>query len=540
MSSLSENMILLDSVGFRDEDVPPHIEYEQHLEEWAAPVSFGEDRLPAFPSDCLPPVVRQYVEAVAEAVQVPVDTSAVASLATMALCVQKKYIIKGKENWLEPLNLYAVICMPPAERKSAVMEAMTKFVYDYEREANEQLQEEIDRNQIERSILAETIRELEKRAAKGKGNAEEAINKKRELSTLQEIKAMRLLADDCTPEVLASLLSENNGKMAVLSAEGGIFEILDGRYTNGVNIDLFLKAHAGDAVRVDRKGRPSEYIPHPALSVLLMIQPVVLDGLMSNSNFRGRGLTARFLYSLPVSKVGTRVFETPPIPRHTEAEFRELIYSLLSIPTGDTAQVIHLSTDAYTLSAKFAAKLEPRLCRDLEPVGDWAGKLHGAVLRIAGILHTIQYKENSSNVQLSKDTMRAAIKIGAYFLEHAKAAYSLMGADEQAQGAKYILRQIEKQQAEEMTRSELTRLCRGKFKKAEDMAPAVELLIEYGYMRETHTEIKSNNRKQIVYKINPAIYGNCGISGTYTDQLPQVPQIPKEYSVDFEKEEMTI
>lgn len=484
--------------------------------EWAPPVSFGEEVLPVFPVGCLPSVMREYVKAVSEAVQVTADMAAVAALATAALCVQKKFLVKGKENWLEPLNLYAVVVAPPAERKSAVMQAMTKFVYEYEQTTNEFLQEQIDRNQVERNILAQSVKELESKAAKGaKGvTMEDAIAKRRELSELEEIKPIRLLADDCTPEVLTSLLSENGGKMAVVSAEGGIFEILNGRYSQSVNIDAFLKAHAGDPLRVDRKGRPSEYIPHPALSVLLAIQPVVLDGLMSNEAFRGRGLTARFLYSIPKSKVGRRTFETPPIPTQCERDFRDLIHSLLSIPQGDKPEIIELSPEAYQQSAAFAAELEPRLCGDLETIGDWAGKFHGAVLRIAGVLHTAQHWQESGRVKLSGLTMQAAITIGRYFLEHAKAAYMLMGADEQIQGAKYVLRQLEKQQYDTISRRDLFRMCRGRFKKSEDITPALELLAEYDYIREIEVEYKGTGRKpDAQYKINPFLYGQNGQNG---------------------------
>lgn len=108
--------------------------------EWVPPVSFGEEVLPPFPVGCLPSIMREYVKAVSEAVQVTVDMAAVAALATAALCVQKKYLVKGKENWLEPLNLYPVVVAPPAERKSAIMQAMTKFVYEYEQTTNEFLQ----------------------------------------------------------------------------------------------------------------------------------------------------------------------------------------------------------------------------------------------------------------------------------------------------------------------------------------------------------------------------------------------------------------
>ena len=64
---------------------------------------------------------------------------------------------------------------------------------------------------------------------------------------------------------------------------------------------------------------------------------------------------------------------------------------------------------------------------DLETIGDWAGKYHGAVLRIAGVLHVVQQAMADPQAPVSGQTMADAIAIGRYFLEHAKAAYMLMG-----------------------------------------------------------------------------------------------------------------
>lgn len=481
-------------------------EQDKEPEEWSAPVPLDEEVLPLFPVECLPPVMGDYVKAVAEAVQVPVDMTAVAALVTCALCVQKKFLVKGKENWLEPLNLYALVVAPPAERKSAVMQAMTKFVHEYERDRNDFLKMDIERNRIKRNILSQAVKNLEGKAAKAAKDVtpEMVFAKQQELLGLEVINPLRFLADDCTPEVLVSLLAENDGRMAVVSAEGGIFEILNGRYSQSVNIDVFLKAHAGDSIRIDRKGRPSEYIPHPALCVLLTIQPVVLDGLMSNNDFRGRGLTARFLYSIPQSKVGSRSFDTPTIPHLYEVDFKAMIRSLLDIEQGSTPQLIKLSPEALDLSAEFAARLEPQLKGELETIGDWAGKLHGAILRIAGVLHCVENREESGNVPITAQTMQAAIEIGNYFLAHAQAAYSLMGADEQVQGAKYILRQLEKEKYAEITRTQLTRLCKNRFRKADDANPALELLEEYGYIRKVLREYKGTGRKpDPKYIINP-------------------------------------
>ena len=133
--------------------------------------------------------------------------------------------------------------------------------------------------------------------------------------------------------------------------------------------------------------------------------------LLSPNDFRGRGLTARFLYSIPTSTVGERVFESRPIPDDVARQYEGLIKTLLGI---NEKQVLRLSAEAYGLSKGFFEMLEPRLRGDLEPVADWASKLHGAVLRIAGVIHTIVNGAESGNVDITGDTMQRAITIGLY------------------------------------------------------------------------------------------------------------------------------
>jgi len=97
---------------------------------------------------------------------------------------------------------------------------------------------------------------------------------------------------------------------------------MNGRYSGGVpSLDVWLKGHAGDPLRVDRKGRASEYVPHPALTLLLTVQPQVLSGIARNGTFRGRGLTARFLYSLPPDNVGRRKIGAPTVSEETTVTY---------------------------------------------------------------------------------------------------------------------------------------------------------------------------------------------------------------------------
>ena len=95
-----------------------------------------------------------------------------------------------------------------------------------------------------------------------------------------------------------------------------MFDQMAGRYNQaaGPNLGVYLKGHAGDLLKVDRRGRPPEYVERPCLTIGLAVQPEVLRGLASRPGFGGRGLLARFLYSLPESLVGRRQPGAPPVP----------------------------------------------------------------------------------------------------------------------------------------------------------------------------------------------------------------------------------
>ena len=175
-----------------------------------------------------------------------------------------------------------------------------------------------------------------------------------------------------------------------------------------------------------------------------------MEGFLNNAAFNSRGLTARFLYCRPVSKIGSRKFETPDIPMETRNEFENVLRALLNIPTQETPKVITLGANAYAELENFHNWLEPQLLDDLGDMDGWGEKFLGAALRIAGNLHCIESKAISAKKPLSSKTMRNAIEIGKYFLQHAKYTYSLMGADKTQKGAEHILKKLKKQEKREL------------------------------------------------------------------------------------------
>ncbi len=84
---------------------------------WETPIPFDEYDIPTFPVDALPEVVRRYVLAVAESTQTTVDMAAVEALGVVSLCSQGKYFIRGNADWIEPLNTYTVVILPPGRTK---------------------------------------------------------------------------------------------------------------------------------------------------------------------------------------------------------------------------------------------------------------------------------------------------------------------------------------------------------------------------------------------------------------------------------------
>lgn len=466
-----------------------------------------------FPVECLPNKFRRYIEAVAEHTQTPVDMVSVAVLAVVATTIQGKFEIKQKEGHTEPTNVYVLIIAMPAERKSAIIRLTTKPLYEYEKEENEKRQVIIDRQRLE---IFSKQKELDNKLKKIE-NLEESISLQAEIRKLEkeQIKLLRLTADDCTSEALTSLLADNDGKISVISAEGGIFDILNGKYNNSkatASIDTFLKAHCGDRIQVDRKGRESEYIDKPTMTVLLAVQEIVLEGLISNNTFRGKGLTARFLYCNPTSTLGTRKFETKEIPSIAEEEYNTIIYKLLDLPKEEKPKILELSSEAYKELKSFHNWLEPQLVNELEFMQDWAGKLEGTCLRIAGILHCMEYSNIKSDCLVSLDTVKKAITISRYFLEHSKYAYMLMGEDKETQKAKYILNKLEKQDKMSLKRNEIatiSRSSRRNIKNADDIIRALEILVENGYIFELEAEEregKKGRKPDPVFELNPLYF----------------------------------
>src|SRR5262245_33797883 len=275
---------------------------------WESPVPLvGSGQLPEFPADAFTTDLALYVSSLATATQTPRDLPAIMGLAALAAAAGGRAVVEARPGWREPTNLYLGVAMAPGNRKSAVTHDVTVPLHDAEMQAIEAVGRDVVDKQVERDIAEQRARDLAREAVKARDNADVSVEEMEKAA--QDAAAMaeaitvptmpRLLADDATPEALASLMAAQGGRIALISAEGGPFDMMAGRYSRVPNLDVYLKGHAGDHLRVDRRGAAGLIIERPALTVAVAFQPGILPKIAEGEGFRARGLVARFLFSVP-------------------------------------------------------------------------------------------------------------------------------------------------------------------------------------------------------------------------------------------------
>lgn len=452
----------------------------------------------SFPVDALPTTYAEMINAVAEATQTDPAMPGVTVLAVLAAAAGGCVEVEVRPGWREPTNMFYVTIALPGERKSAVQSILTAPIVEAEEELAEATKGQRREAEVLRQIAQAKAKTMRERAARPKKNEDETALTA-EASSLaayaDEVEVppvTRLIADDATPEAAATLLAEQK-RLAIISAEGGVFDILAGRYSNNIpNLDLWLKGHAGDTIRIDRKGRDPEYVKRPALTVGLMVQPAVLDSIGRVGQFRGRGLLDRFMFAQPTSHVGYRKSNAEPVPEEVADAYTTALHRLVTQlhgwVGGPVALTLTPEAHAAVVELLDATEIELRPNGNLGgAVRGWGSKYVGAVIRIAGLLHLAEHGETGVRSPVEADTITAAARLGTYFKANAVQAYATMTTDETTADAIYLLDRIMRMVEagggnREFSQRDIYNDTRGRFKKVPDLLPALGHLVDHGYL----------------------------------------------------------
>jgi replicative DNA helicase len=430
------------------ETAPLAVERDNDDDEW--PVL--ADR-PPFPVSALPASVQEWVAAVAEESQTPPDLPALAALGVLSAAGMGPAI--DYSDWTEEsIALYVLVAMPSGDRKSAVLRIAKEPLTQLQSELRKAAEPAFLEQKTRRDVLDVRIKKLTKTAGESstpevaEDAQRELVDARREYDEIGEPVRKRLYADDATPEALSGLLAQH-GKMAVLAAESAFIDNLLGRYGEGgsPNLHLVCGAYTGDQTMIDRRGRDTENIDRPLLTICLTVQPHVLEALVAHKTARSQGLVARFAYVVPETNLGRRTVDAPRIPVRAREGWAATVRRVADAVFADNAATNHeigisvdivgtfgglemrLSSGAAELLRTLRREIEPRLAEvggDLNVIADWVSRHPGRIARIAALLHLT---EHSASRPINETTMRDALRIGEYLLAHARAALTGPGSE---------------------------------------------------------------------------------------------------------------
>ena len=306
--------------------------------------------------------------------------------------------MSAKRDHTEPLVLDALTVAEPSFKKSPVISMVKRPYIQFAHEWNENNKQDIFTSQAERKLLQSKLEALEKNKDV---TAEEIAKLQTEISNIPPSNFRRIAVDDVTPESLVNQLEEN-GTLLMISDEAGMLGNFSGRYSNNIpNLDLLLKSWNGETYISDRATRASIVLKKPYMSICLACQPYVFDSMINNTAFRGSGLIARFVYCFPVSNIGSRRYDTQPVPEEVAENYKKLVYKLLNdkFAYHDEKELyLHFDGHAYQEFVDYYNNhIEPRLLTDMAFCKDWGGKYHGLILRLCGIIHCIKCALNDAN-----------------------------------------------------------------------------------------------------------------------------------------------
>lgn len=470
------------------------------------PLEGNTANLPEFPVHTLPPWIADMVHTIADELQVAPDLPATLALAALATCTAGHIDIAIRETWTEPTNLYLVVALPPGAGKSPAFKAMIGPLEQHQTNLRLNAETRIANLEQQRRMLTTAMKKAE-----DKGDKTEARNILQELHDLNIPNRPRLIIDDATPEALVARLHEQNGRLALMSSEGGLFDMITGRYNERTNLDPYLQAWSGDTINVDRIGRESITITKPLLTIGLTVQPTIIERLAARPELAGRGLTARFMYAIPHDTVGYRDMTRPDTPTNpTRTRYHNQLIHIAETLHNQPTQTLHLTPEAATIFNHWRQDIEHRRRPDgdLYTMREWTTKLESSVARTAAILTTAT---NPNNPQpIDTHTIHQALTIGRYWIEHARAIHGAWCATPTQSDALHIWQWLQTRGHTQISERDLWRGVRRRFNEIRDMmTPALQYLTESGHIRRvTVTTTGDNNdttkpRKQAMILVRP-------------------------------------
>lgn len=466
--------------------------FDDNFDEWSdvIPISTLSDALEELPTENLPSILADAIEGSSVATETPKELNFTFAISAIAGAVQGKFYCEVWDGYEEQLAFWSACYCPSGERKTAAFKTFTAPILEWEQVKYDEMKGSIIQAAARLKNQEARIAGLRKKLAAQNDTKAlcelegDILNMERELELVPI--PPRVLVEDVTPERLASLLSEQNERLALISDEAGIFGILAGRYSQGApNLDIFLKGHSGSAFNADRQGRGAVHLKQPLLTVALSPQPSVLEQLGDQKEFRGRGLLARFIHMVPKSKVGFRNNEFTKISPEVFGFYKSTLNHFLNFSSPQPIK-IPFSLDSQLLHKETLRQLEVQMRNggELYSLRDWANKLGGTIARLSTIFTLVDnvYRLNEQ-LEVTEETYARTAKLLPFLKAHALKAFGLMKQKPDLEGALKIIEWLEQNELVSFSARSCFAAHKHFFETMPRFSESIDILREHNYLK---------------------------------------------------------
>lgn len=496
--------------------------------------------LPAFPLDKLPEWIKRYIENFSENTGISKDFCAACVLGAVStvICGHLQVFFNGTH--YEPAQLYTAFVGASGSMKSTAVKQFVGPARTWMYEKNAEVTEY-------NSGILEEIARLEDKLAKEKKKMTQTVKDqspwrndavKAQAATIEDIKAQieqkkgtlktqfPVPFSDVTPEALIHAARKTNGATTIATSEGNIINVLTGRSYNQrggtPNMDYFLNAYDGEPYHQYRVTTGEIDLPRVDNSMVIAMQPALLETLCNSPDATGRGLLQRFLLFAP-DDPNTFIDHTLPNSsnRKLSEEWNKHICAIAErIMKPDAVNLTTFDLDMFadkTIREFWNYEgelLQARGATEDESITGWISKLHGKALRLAAILALLEDPEAYS---ISEKVAQTAVDLlKEYFIPHYFAVVGSIDnlSKEARQIANWIIRHANSTgERDRFQGRELQQYVRhlnafkGKYGK-ENYQTAMAELIEKNFIRPGVPEKGPSGRGKPAHtwQVNPAVF----------------------------------
>lgn len=381
-----------------------------------SPESAPEVRRPPYPLHVLSPDIRAFVIEAAACVGCPPDMVAVPLLAYAAATIGRTRSIQIKPRYVKHPVFWFGIVGAPGSGKSPADGLARSFVESLQAKAYAEWQEAYQEWRLEHELWKQRVKGKSGGKAKMGGDSYD-VDPEPEEPVLEHY-----FTTDATIEALAPILLSSAGVAVAHDELVGWVKSM-GAYNGAAGRDRaqVLSLWAERSLKVDRKGRPPLYVEDPVAVIIGGVQPDVLVDLAGEADKRD-GFVDRFLWSWPEHR-------SVPWTEDTVSPFTaaavETVFRRLRGTRGDTAP-IKLSDEAKTLWRTWYDDNARAMETERGLMAGVRAKADVQLARLTLVLHVLEH-DDPDMVDVSVQTLRAAIELVEYHLAHARAVAHRLG-----------------------------------------------------------------------------------------------------------------